>query len=514
MENNIEVLLFDISNNIIEGTNIERPNTYQKLRETLKNKLKKLPKYFEIFIQSIDGKAVIINDNQNYKLINDIIFIREFNADNLGKSIFQLNYDKLSESHQDILDERFNCSVCLNKIKNEKPLFCYKCQKIFHNNCLNDWDKKMKLQNKKLSCPNCRNELPLEKWEHKLDFEDIRKNEADKMNKFSQYDLILNINKAQEIKINELHVENEKQKKKLEESFKFIKEILFKVEEIINIINPNNNNNINDYLKKLSIKNENFPYKDFSQIANKKLEMIKNNIKYKNNKLINTVEKVQDEMNLETLIKSINPSQSLNMVHILNNKNINPNNNNKPPQIKKPFFKKFKSGIISNIIKNEGELALITQRIQIYLNKNINYNILFFSKIDGDKAATFHQKCDRARQSLILIMDSEGNRFGGFTMRTWCGKNIQKKDAGAFVFSIDKNKIFPIIPDEVAIGCYPYFGPVFLGCQIRVYDNFFTKGGSTYLRGMNYLTEEDYELTNGKQTFEIKELEVYEVSTV
>ena len=28
---------------------------------------------------------------------------------------------------------------------------------------------------------------------------------------------------------------------------------------------------------------------------------------------------------------------------------------------------------------------------------------------------------------------------------------------------------------------------------------------------MNYQTEEDYELTNGKQTFEIKELEVYEV---
>ena len=278
MEINIEVLLFDTSNNIIEETSLEKPETYEKLLETLRIKLKKLPNQFEIFIQSINGKDVIINDNQNYKLINDIIFIRTINDDDLGKSIFQINYDKLSESNQNILDERFSCSICLEKVKNEKPLFCYKCQKIFHNNCLNDWDKKMKLQNKNLSCPNCRSELPLDKWEHKLDFEDNRKSEAEKMNKFSQYDLILKMNNAQEKKINELHLEIEKQKKNLEESFKFIKEILFKVEEIIDIINPNNNNNINDLMKILSVKNENFPYKNISQITLKKLEMIKKNI--------------------------------------------------------------------------------------------------------------------------------------------------------------------------------------------------------------------------------------------
>ena len=189
---------------------------------------------------------------------------------------------------------------------------------------------------------------------------------------------------------------------------------------------------------------------------------------------------------------------------------INPN----PPQPKKLSFKKLKNGIVSNIIKNEGELALITQRIETYLNKNINYNILFFSKIDGDKALTFHQKCDKAKRSLVLIMDNEGNRFGGFTLRSWSGKNIQKKDEKAFVFSIDKNKIYPVLPDEVAIGCYPSFGPIFFGCQIRVYDNFFTKGGSTYLKGLNYATEEDYELTNGNQAYGIKELEVYEIKTI
>ena len=268
-----------------------------------------------------------------------------------------------------------------------------------------------------------------------------------------------------------------------------------------------------------------------------------NELENENNKLIDMVEKVEEEMDLSVPIKPINPSQSLNIAPPLpqQNQNINTNNsinmnkflknqkieNNPPsssqknpsniqpkPVQKKPQFKKLKNGIISNIIKNEGELALVTQRIQSNLNKNIFYNNLFFSKIDGDKASTFHQKCDKAKRTLTLVMDNDGNRFGGFTMRSWTGTNIQKKDEKAFIFSVDKNKIYPVLPDEVAIGCYPNFGPIFFGCQIRVYDNFFKKGGSTYLKGLNFATYEDYKLTNGKQMYEINELEVYEVNSL
>ena len=177
----------------------------------------------------------------------------------------------------------------------------------------------------------------------------------------------------------------------------------------------------------------------------------------------------------------------------------------------KRLVKKFKNGIICNILRNENEISNITQRIQGCMNKEIHYKLIYFAKADGDRASTFHKKCDKAHSSLVLIMDANGNRFGGFTMREWSGNSIQKKDENAFIFSLDKNKIYGILPDQVAIGCYPTFGPIFFGCQIRVYDNFFTKGGSTYLKGLNYATEEDYELTNGNQAYGIKELEVYEV---
>ena len=123
----------------------------------------------------------------------------------------------------------------------------------------------------------------------------------------------------------------------------------------------------------------------------------------------------------------------------------------------------------------------------------------------------FHQKCDRAESSLVLVETDKGKRFGGYTSTNWRGDCIDKKDEKAFVFSLDKMETYDIIEGEDAIGCYPKFGPIFMGCQIRIYDNAFKQGGTTYEKGTNYETEEDYELTGGDRTFGVKEIEVYEV---
>ena len=163
-----------------------------------------------------------------------------------------------------------------------------------------------------------------------------------------------------------------------------------------------------------------------------------------------------------------------------------------------------------DIFHDTKELEMITKKIN-KLNKKLTLNLLYKATAESDKASTFHAKCDEAKCTVVLVETDKGKRFGGFTTCSWEGECIEKKDEEAFVFSLDKMKTYDNIPGEEAIGCYPKFGPVFMGCQIRIYDNAFTRGGTTFEKGLNYKTEEDFELNGGERTFIVKEIEVYEV---
>ena len=171
---------------------------------------------------------------------------------------------------------------------------------------------------------------------------------------------------------------------------------------------------------------------------------------------------------------------------------------------------RFANGIIKNIIKEQGEIDFVVNKIAEKF-PGCKFNLLYKGSTDGDTAADFHCKCDDAEKTLVIVEDNYGNRFGGFTTQDWGGQFMQKTDDDAFIFSIDKNKAYDVIQGQNAIGCYPNFGPVFFGCQIRIYDNFFTKGGTTYKKGLNYKTTEDFELTNGNQNFGVRDIEVYAV---
>ena len=163
-----------------------------------------------------------------------------------------------------------------------------------------------------------------------------------------------------------------------------------------------------------------------------------------------------------------------------------------------------------DIIHDMNELEMITKKINKE-NKRIIINLLYKASADSDSAAVFHEKCDGANNTIVLVETTDGKRFGGYTTKSWRGNCIEKADTDAFIFSFDKMKTYDNIPGDDAIGCYPKFGPIFLGCQIKIFDNAFTKGGTTFEKELNFNTEEDYELTGGNRTFGVKDIEVYEV---
>ena len=174
----------------------------------------------------------------------------------------------------------------------------------------------------------------------------------------------------------------------------------------------------------------------------------------------------------------------------------------------------FRNGLLRGIINKYSEIDFVVSRIQDIILKGAKFNLLFKATTHGDKASIFHEKCDNHQLTLVLVETDIGARFGGFTTQTWDGHCIKKDDNNAFVFSIDENQLFDIITNEPAIGCYPKFGPVFFGCQIRIYNEFFTKGGTTCFRGLNYKTTKDFQLNKGKQTYIVKDIEVYEIEPI
>ena len=174
----------------------------------------------------------------------------------------------------------------------------------------------------------------------------------------------------------------------------------------------------------------------------------------------------------------------------------------------------FRNGLLRGIIHKFAEITDVVSKIQIMFSAGVKFFLLYRASEHGDKAKTFHEKCDNHQNTLILVETTKGVRFGGFTTKTWDGKCVKKVDNNAFVFSLDKNKIYDVRNNDFAIGGYPKFGPVFFGCQIRIYDDFFKKGGSTCYRGLNYKTKLDFELNNGEQTYIVKEIEVYDVEVI
>ena len=188
------------------------------------------------------------------------------------------------------------------------------------------------------------------------------------------------------------------------------------------------------------------------------------------------------------------------------------NDNNEDKEIQNEEEEEDSQNVVvkGDIIHDISELELLTKKINKD-NKKLTLNLLYKATADSDRAAAFHAKCDEAKSSIVLVETDKGKRFGGYTTKSWSGDCTDKKDEEAFVFSLDKLETYDNIPGEDAIGCYPKFGPIFLGCQIRIYDNAFSKGGTTFEKGLNFNTEEDYELTGGEREFNVREIEVYEV---
>ena len=327
----INIFLLDDSNNIKEEVNIKRPNTYNELLNKLSKKYNNITKNYEIFIFSESNKEIIINNDETFYKVDDIIFIRNIDIISSNQSIIDRYCNLFSKSKLEF-EEKYICILCSIIINNENPFLCYKCQKIFHENCLKEWNEKCKSQNKILFCPNCRNILSIENWNKKLDHIDNLKENEDLINKLYECKLRNNMNKNINIlknkKLNEIKNNKRKQSKLIQKYEKYIeksihifKNILNKLNSFKSLLNLDKNNKLDEFLNSYPI-NFDTLFDNISKIINEELEYITTYI-INNNKFDKLME--VNNINLELLDNDNSSSFSMSKENFSTNVQININ---------------------------------------------------------------------------------------------------------------------------------------------------------------------------------------------
>ena len=124
---------------------------------------------------------------------------------------------------------------------------------------------------------------------------------------------------------------------------------------------------------------------------------------------------------------------------------------------------------------------------------------------------------DGRKNVLIFIETSERVKFGGFTSIGFNSNSTFTIDNSAFIFSVDKKKIYHVKMNKNAIFCRSNYGPCFCGTgdfNIYIECSNFLKGKchTSRAKDNSYDTNSDYELNNGKYEFFIRKLEIFQLN--
>ena len=288
------------------------------------------------------------------------------------------------------------------------------------------------------------------------------------------------------------------------------------------VIDDNNINNISNGNNKLidnnNINNINCNY-DICSFGNNDFD---------NNSVLSTSDKVSvfsfknQLMNKNNSIKSNSKPKIIeNYIPIELNKNkyINEQKDNYNNICNYNFKGKSLEDLInSSIIKSINELYLIVTSLTNYNKFDVDlptFQGIFQSALDGDSAQKFHKFCDGEANIIVMIESKDGRRFGGYTKIGFSSDGDIKKDDFAFLFSLDKMKIYKVRKKSKAIYCNSNYGPCFGdkdNKDLQISDNYLSQNSYVGRANGSFLNmSQDYELNQGNKEFQVEKLEIFKI---
>ena len=160
----------------------------------------------------------------------------------------------------------------------------------------------------------------------------------------------------------------------------------------------------------------------------------------------------------------------------------------------------------SKLIGDDIQIAK-TIREWIDPNRKSQFNLLFRKSRDGSDCSDFHRCWDKKGATLTLIETDKGYKFGGYTPLEWENSDgLDKTDELTFLFSLNQMKKYTKIQNNRSIYVTKSYGPMFgSGTDLYINKNMNTGNLSngTFLKNL--------ELANGESSFNVREIEIFQV---
>jgi len=213
------------------------------------------------------------------------------------------------------------CTICINNFLDNMEIYRTPCEHIFHKDCLNKYLKKINKKNK-LTCPNCNQNLLINKKFLKLRHENENENERIKLKnknkkKYKKIETInININKL-ENSININNIDNIETDKKH----------IIDVDDVLTTVKNNFENNIINKCNNININNDN---NDSFNDDNNEIILVKKRKNDSNKKHSMTIQHKNRAINIyhpdENVIKN-NKTKNEDVLYIEDSDEISEKNN-------------------------------------------------------------------------------------------------------------------------------------------------------------------------------------------
>ena len=142
-----------------------------------------------------------------------------------------------------------------------------------------------------------------------------------------------------------------------------------------------------------------------------------------------------------------------------------------------------------------------------------NMSLIFKASEHNFSSEKFHEACDGLSPTIVLVKDSDGNVFGGYNSIPWRSKNYgtnqYDRKRNNFLFSIDKNRLFPIKTPTYSVDFDRNLGPCF-GEDLKLIDQSNVNLNSSFL-GKYYKNHPENNINSitSKNLFIVNEYEVF-----